>query len=37
MTNPWEEYERRKKALPDDLTPEERDKAIAAILEELNL
>lgn len=37
MTNPWEEYERRKKELPDDLTPEERDKAIAAILEELNL
>jgi len=36
MTEDWEDYEIRKRALPP-LSPEEYDLAIAAILEELGL
>jgi hypothetical protein len=33
----WTEYERRKKALPDDLTPEEYTAAIREICDELEI
>ena len=35
--NPWEEYERRKKDLPDDLTPEEYTAEARKIADELGL
>lgn|GEM_PF-6866514 len=33
----WEEYERRKRELPDNLTPEEYEKELKKILRETGL
>jgi hypothetical protein len=35
--NPWLEYERRKKELPADLTPDEYREAIKRICDELGI
>lgn len=37
MGDDWIEYERRKKELPDDLTPAEYEDAIREICEELGI
>jgi hypothetical protein len=35
--NPWAEYERRKQQLPDDLKPEDRDRELRRIADELGI
>lgn len=35
--NPWAEYERRKRALPDDLSNDDRDEQLRKIADELGI